>query len=449
MIKIKKGLDLPISGAPVQEVSNSPGIDTCALLGHDYVGLKPTMAVKEGDTVLAGQLLFSDKKNPSLRVVSPIAGTVSAINRGHKRVLLSVVIDKNNSSAQESHVSYEHFKSQDIQSISAEHAKSLLIESGMWAAFRQRPFGTVPVADSKPKSIFVTAIDTHPLAADPGVVIKERDAEFNLGLQVVQKMTDGKVFLCTKPGLTLPSVQGVEQSEFDGPHPAGLVGTHIHHLSPVSETQSVWYLNYQDVIAIGHLFKEGRYDAHRVIALAGPQVEKPRLIRVPVGAKLDSIAAGQVKQGENRLISGSVLGGVHGRGVKAYLGRYNLQVSVLLEGRERGFMEYLSPGKKKHSVAGIYLSQFAKALKLPMTTSTNGSQRAMVPIGTYETIMPLDILPTQLLRAIIVGDIEAAIELGVLELEEEDLALCTYVCPGKYEYGPILRENLARIEQEG
>lgn len=445
MIKIKKGLDLPITGEPRQEVVDSPMISTCALLGQDYVGLKPTMAVKEGDSVAAGQLLFSDKKNPAARVVAPISGQVTAIHRGQKRVLLSLVIESDGESRTQE---FKSFEKRQIQDWSADKAKALLIESGLWTGFRSRPFGKVPREDEQPRAIFVTAIDTHPLSADPKVIIQASQDLFDKGLEIIKKLTDGKVFLCTRPDEKFHNVAGVQHETFAGPHPAGLVGTHIHFLSPVSEKNRVWYLNYQDVIAIGLLFTSGQYDGTRIVALAGPQVEKPRLIKLPIGAKLEQVVAQQLKSGENRVISGSVLGGVHGRGVKAFLSRYHLQISVLLEGRERGFIEYLSPGREKHSVARIYLSQFAQHLKLPMTTTTNGSERAMVPIGMYERIMPLDLLPTQLLRSLIVGDIESAIELGALELEEEDLALCTYVCPGKYEYGPILRENLTRIEQE-
>lgn len=445
MIKIKKGLELPISGAPVQEITDSPKISSCAVLGQDYIGLKPTMAVKEGELVKAGQVLFSDKRNTSLRVVAPISGKVSAINRGQKRVLLSLVIE--GGPANES-LDFTKYTAEQAQALSTATVKEALVESGLWAALRRRPFGTVPSAEETPAAIFVTAMDTHPLSANPEVVIAMQQEEFNLGLHIVKKLTEGKVYLCTKPGES-SSVPGIEHATFDGPHPAGLVGTHIHFLCPVSEQKSVWHIGYQDVIALGHLFLTGEYSSMRVVALAGPQVKKPRLVKLPIGAKLASVVDGQALEGENRIVSGSVLGGVHGRGVKGYLSRYHQQITVLLEGRERGFLEYLSPGAEKHSVANIYLSKFANALRLPMTTSTNGSQRAMVPIGIYEKVVPLDILPTQLLRALIVGDIESAIELGALELEEEDLALCTYVCPGKYEYGPILRDNLRRIEQEG
>ncbi len=210
-----------------------------------------------------------------------------------------------------------------------------------------------------------------------------------------------------------------------------------------------WTIGYQDVIAVGRLFTTGRLYTDRVVALAGPQVEQPRLLRTRLGASLEELTAGQLKPAENRIISGSVLGGVTARGPRAFLGRYHTQVSVLEEGYKRDFMGWLSPGSKKHSRLRIYLSQFAPGKLMNYTTNTNGSERAMVPVGTYEHVMPLDILPTQLLRALIVGDTATAQQLGALELDEEDLALCTYVCPGKYEYGPILRDNLTRIEKEG
>jgi len=458
MIHIKHGLDLPIEGAPDQNIqqadlhrSSAQAVNTIGILGQDYVGLKPTMAIREDEEVAAGQLLFSDKKNSALRVVAPIAGKIKAINRGHKRVLLSVTIEADHSGRK---TTFENFTRQPVSNFKPDQAKALMIESGLWTAFRERPFGKVPTEESKPAHIFVTAMDSNPLAANPAPIIAQRLQDFNRGLEVIGHLTSGRTYLCTAPEFQELKLQqdipsSVTHEVFSGPHPAGLVGTHMHFLAPISMNRKSWYINYQDVIAIGVLFNTGEYDANRIIALAGPHAKKPRLIEATLGASLSELTTNECHEGEVRVISGSVLSGAHSKGFKHYLGRYHLQVSILKEGRERGFMEYLSPGKDKHSVAKIYLSQFAKKLKLPMTTTTNGSQRAMVPIGLYEEIMPLDILPTQLLRSIIVGDTETAIELGVLELEEEDLGLCTYVCPGKYEYGPILRKNLTQIEQEG
>ena len=296
-------------------------------------------------------------------------------------------------------------------------------------------------------------MDSSPLAADPEIIARESSDDFINGVNVLSRLTTGKVFLCR----ALSSFEGIEKQNlaenvqvetFAGPHPAGLTGTHVHFLDPVSLAKQVWSINYQDVIAIGKLFTTGKISTERVIALAGPQVTKPRLLKTRLGANLEELCAGELQADENRVISGSVLSGRAARGVESYLGRYHLQISVLKEGRERVLLGYLSPGTKRHSVLGIYLSSLLKGRKFPFTTTTNGSTRAMVPVGSYERVMPMDILPTQLLRALIVGDIESAQNLGALELDEEDLALCTYVCPGKYEYGPILRDNLSRIEKE-
>ena len=447
MIKIKRGMEIPIQGTPQQVIEDAPAARAVALVGFDYVGMKPTMSVQEGDRVKLGQLLFTDKKSEGVRYTAPASGVVSAINRGARRVLQSVVIDIDGDEA-ESFGSYSEDQARDLD---ASTIREQLIQSGQWAALRTRPFSKVPAVDAQAAAIFVTAMDTQPLAADPTVIISENEQAFTLGQDLLAKLTSGKVYVCAAAGSPVPvgKAANIESAEFAGPHPAGLPGTHIHFLEGVNASKIVWQVGYQDVIAIGRLFLDGRLYTERVISLAGPQIEKPRLLRTRLGVDLQALCAGEQKDGENRVISGSVLGG---RGVAsgtAYLGRYHNQVSVLLEGRHREFMGWLSPGASKHSSLGIYISSFFGLKPLAMTTNTNGSERAMVPVGQYETIMPLDILPTQLLRSLIVGDTESAQQLGCLELEEEDLALCTYVCAGKYEYGPILRDNLTRIEKEG
>jgi Na+-transporting NADH:ubiquinone oxidoreductase subunit A len=447
MIKIKRGMNIPIQGTPQQVIEDSPAARSVALVGFDYVGMKPTMSVREGDSVKLGQLLFVDKKTEGVRYTSPGSGIVSAINRGAKRVLQSVVIELEGDEAEQ----FPAHSADAAAALDADAVRTQLIESGQWTALRTRPFSKVPAPDSQAAAIFVTAMDTNPLAGDPAVIIAEQADAFSLGVDLLAKLTAGKVFVCTAHSASVPSgkAANVELAQFSGPHPAGLAGTHIHFLHGARPDSTVWTIGYQDVIAIGRLFLDGRIYTQRVVSLGGPQVETPRLLRTRLGVDLQAFCAGQLKQGENRIISGSVLGG---RGVQAgtaYLGRYHVQVSALLEGRHREFMGWLSPGAKRHSVLGIYLTSLIGNKPLAMTTSTNGSDRAMVPVGTYEKIMPLDVLPTQLLRALIVGDTEMAQALGCLELEEEDLALCTYVCPGKYEYGPILRDNLTRIEKEG
>jgi Na+-transporting NADH:ubiquinone oxidoreductase subunit A len=446
MFKIRRGLDLPISGAPEQVVRDGPKVRSVAVVGNDYVGMKPTMFVREGDTVKLGQALFEDKKNPGVMVTSPASGVVSAINRGEKRVLQSVVIDVQG----EEEETFPACQPSELETLSREQVVDVLVKSGSWTALRTRPFSKVPAVDSTPSSVFVTAIDTNPLAADPAVVLKGREADFENGLKVIAKLAPA-VHLCTAPssGIAGTSVSGIKHHEFAGPHPAGLVGTHIHFIDPVGEGKSVWHIGYQDVAAIGHLFTTGRIDVSRVVALAGPQVSKPSLVRTRLGADLVALTAGELAEADNRIISGSVLSGRKASGPFSYLGRHHVQVSVIREGHERSFIHYLSAGTNRFSQMPIYLSALNKAKRFAFTTSTNGSERAMVPVGAYEKVMPLDILPTQLLRALIVSDTVTAQQLGCLELDEEDLALCTFACVGKYEYGPILRDNLTRIEKEG
>ena len=444
MIKIKQGLDLPISGSPEQSISEGRAVRSVAVTGFDYVGMKPTMAIAAGDRVKKGQLLFTDKKTLGIRYTAPAGGVIAAINRGEKRVLQSVVIDVDGNE-EETFVSY---KPEALAGLSAEQVEEQMNQAGLWTALRTRPFSKVPALGSRPSSLFVTAIDTHPLAANPEVVISEQAEAFELGITVLGKLSGGKIFLCKAPGARIPA--GIATTEeFSGPHPAGLPSTHIHFLDPVSVSKTVWQVGYQDVIAVGKLFLTGKLYTDRVLSLAGPQVEKPRLVRTRLGASLDELTAGELKAGENRIISGSVLGGRTAVGAFAFLGRYHNQVSVLKEGRERLFMSWLNPTVDRHSNLNLLFSKLNPSRLFDFTTTTNGGERAMVPVGNYEKVMPLDILATQLLRSILVGDTETAQKLGVLELEEEDLALCSYVCAGKYEYGPVLRDNLTRIEIEG
>ena len=447
MFRIRKGLDLPISGVPEQHVTTGASIHHVAIVGDDYVGMRPAMLVQEGDRVIKGQALFEDKKNPGVMFTAPASGTVVAIHRGERRVLQSVVIQIEGDEKRE----FARFDAADLATLSHDAVQTQLLESGLWTALRTRPYSKTPVPGTMPAAIFVTAIDTNPLSADPQPLILAERKAFDAGLTVLTRLTPGKVHVCQASGGKLgghPQGQ-VAFNEFAGPHPAGLVGTHIHFLEPVSLTKQVWHLNYQDVIAIGKLFTRGELCAERIIAIGGPQATQPRLVRTLLGADLTALLAGETKEGENRIISGSVLSGRHATGPMAWLGRFHLQVSVVLEGREKELFGWVLPGAEKYSVTRTTLGHFLRRKLFNFSTSTNGGERAMVPIGNYERVMPLDILPTVLLRDLLAGDTDGAQALGCLELDEEDLALCTYVCPGKYEYGPVLREVLTRIEQEG
>ncbi|NQU62786.1 MAG: Na(+)-translocating NADH-quinone reductase subunit A [SAR324 cluster bacterium] len=447
MILIKKGLDLPITGAPEQVINNGNLVKSVAVIGADYNGMKPTMKVNEGDTVKLGQILFEDKKTPGVIYTAPGAGKVTAIHRGAKRVLQSVVIELEGDEEE----SFDTYSEQELTGLSREQIVTNLVKSGLWTAFRTRPFSKVPSPESSPQAIFVTAIDTNPLAAKPELVLDRQRGAFTNGLKLVAKLTDGKTYLCKAAGANIPGNESkdVVTEEFGGVHPAGLAGTHIHFLDPVNANKKVWYLNYQDVIAVGKLFTTGRLFVERVISLAGPQVKNPRLIQTRIGANIDDLVAGELSALDNRVISGSVFSGRLASDAFAYLGRYHMQLSVLEEGTKREFLGWLSPGGNKFSIKNVFLAKLFPGKKFGFTTSEEGNKRAMVPIGMYEKIMPLDIQPTFLLRSLIVGDTDKAQALGCLELDEEDLGLCTFVCPGKYDYGSILRDNLIRIEKDG
>ncbi len=448
LTKITKGLNLPITGTPEQVIDKRSTVRSVALIGRDYVGLKPTMLVNEGDRVKLGQVLFTDKKNPGVNFTSPGGGTVKAINRGNKRVLQSVVITLDS----EEEETFAAFDAGELGQLDRDKAKENLLASGLWTALRTRPYSKIPAPDSTPHSIFVTAMDSNPLAAKADVVIREHPEDFVNGVSVLSRLTDGPVYICKYPDADIPTGNGnrIQVATFDGPHPAGLVGTHVHFLDPVGPSKTIWHLNYQDVIAIGKLFTTGRLWVESTISLAGPPVLKPRLRRVRVGASTDDLLHDELQDIECRAISGSIYSGRRASGWASFLGRYHNQLSVLAEGRQRDLFGWIVPSKKKFSFLNVYLSCFSRGTqKFPLTTTQNGSPRAMVPIGVYEDMMPLDILPTQLLRSLIVRDTDMAQKLGCLELDEEDLALCSFVCVGKYDYGPILRENLNQIEREG
>ncbi len=445
---IKKGLDLPISGKPEQTIYDGNSVKSVAVLGNEYVGMKPTMMVEEGQKVKLGQPLFSDKKNPGVQFTSPGAGIVKAINRGAKRALQSVVIELDG----DDEVTFQQYDANKLDNLNRADITQNLTDSGLWLAFRTRPYSRSPAIDAVPHAIFVTAIDTNPLAADPSIIINEYAEDFKHGLTILSQLTEGKVFVCQAPDAALPVNQknNIEVHTFSGPHPAGLAGTHIHFLEPVNANKTVWTIGYQDVIAIGKLFTTGRLWVERVISFAGPLVNKPRLIRTRLGANTQDLVLGEVQNIQSRIISGSVLHGHTANNWAAYLGRFHNQISVIAESVERELLGWIRPGGKgKFSSLNVFFSSIFRQKEVSLTTSQNGSPRAMVPVGVFERVMPLDILPTQLLRSLLVKDTDTAQALGCLELDEEDLSLCSFVCSGKYDYGPALRTNLTQIEIEG
>lgn len=446
-IKVKRGLDIPLAGWPEPVIDSTKRVTSVGLLGHDTVGLKPGMSVREGDRVRLGQPLYSDKQNSGVHFTSPGTGVVTQINRGERRVLQSVVIRLDGDDEE----TFDAYSPDRIGSLQRGEVRRNLLASGLWTAFRTRPFSHVPAPDSVPRAIFVTAIDTNPLAADPAFIIDADAESFARGLRLVSRLTDGRIYLCTAfdSGIQCPADEQFQHAEFAGPHPAGLVGTHIHFLEPVSENKVVWHVGYQDVIAVGRLFTSGRLSTSRIVALGGPMVKKPRLIQTRAGASVSELIRNEVSEGSVRVVSGSVLAGHRASGRLAWLGRYDNQVAALPEGSPREFLSFMRPGLGKYSATRAYAEHLRGRRAFHLTTSQNGSARAMVSTGSFEMVMPLDILATPLLKALLVNDTGSARDLGCLELAEEDLALCSFVCNGKYEYGPFLRRTLNDIEVNG
>lgn len=514
---IKKGLDIPIGGTPRQsppepslslreEVSGDcwSMVEHVALVAEDYPGLRPSMKVREGEGVAAGQLLLVDKKNPAVKFTAPASGEVVAVNRGERRRFLSLVIRVREGEGLYFPVEEVRFGSGSGAGGSGQEGtedgervgriKEILLDSGLWTALRTRPYGKVANPEEQPSALFVTAIDTRPLAPDPRVIMALNPEDFRLGLQVAASLAP--ITWLSLPGgeggghgpagagghrqgreeedwlLPFERPPGLKIARFSGPHPAGLPSTHIHLLHPVGPGKLVWQLDYQDVLAMGHLFRTGHLSQEKIISLAGPGVKDPRLIRVRPGSAIDELLEGELvdpspkmkdsgqaqlhlftdDNRSSRVISGSVLDGRRAQGPLAYLGRYHHQISLLPEDDGSSLFGWLTPGANRFSLVPAFLSAlkgFRPAAGFNFNTATWGGRRAIYPLGTYERVMPLDIIATALLKAIASGNSERAVELGALELVEEDLALCSFVCPGKNDFGPMLRELLTRIEEEG
>lgn len=407
MIKIRRGLDVPLAGAPAAVLEAGSEVRTVALMPGDHPGLKPRLAVEEGDRVERGQPLFADRDAPEIRFVAPRAGTVARIHRGQRRRVQSVVIEVEEGPGPAGPSDAPRARG-DV--------RARLLASGLWAALRTRPFGRVPRPDQRADAIFVTAMDTNPLAGPLEAVWETRADDFACGLEVLTHLTEGDVHVCKSPALALafPSHARIRVHEFSGPHPAGLPGTHIHTLASVYGGRRVFYLGWQDVAAIGALFGTDRFWPERLVALGGPPVHTPRWLRTSLGAGVADLLEGELAPMACRVISGSPLSGRQASGWGAYLGRYDTQIAVLPE-----------------SDAVLH-----------------GRPGPMVAISRFERVVPLHILAAPLLRALLVGDVDAAARLGCLELEEEDLALCSFVCPGKIEYGPLLRAALDELAQD-
>lgn len=456
--RIKRGLDLPLPGAPRQELAEGRAVTRVAVIAGDFVGMRPRFGVQVGDKVVRGQPLFENRKNPGVLFTAPGSGEVVAIHRGAQRALISVVIELDESehaaTAAPAEQAYAAHLDKPAAEYSADELRAALVESGLWTALRTRPFSKTPAPEATPpRALFVTAMDTNPGAPDLDVALAHRADDWATGLTaLVTLASDGKVLLCRGAGSQLGTgdVAGVEVHEFAGPHPAGTAGLHIHTLAPVDRGHVAWHVGAQDVTAIGHFLRTGTLDVERIVALSGPPARDPRLIRTRLGASVDELLAGEVADGAQRALSGSVWNGRAARGEeRGFLGRFHQQLTLIPEDDQRRFLGWLGAGTHKFSVHRLFLSWITGRGRAEFTTSAHGSRRAMVPLGAYEKVFPFDLMPTFLLRSMLAGDMERSQDLGVLELDEEDLALPSFVCPSKIEYGPALRDLLTQIEKQG
>ena len=450
MKKIRNGLDIPISGSPEHKIADFKKPRSVALLGADYHGLKPSMLVKEGDRVKIGQPLFEDKKNNGVLFTSPGGGVIESINRGNKRALQSVVIEIDESEEEESFV---NIRTEDLSNHNSSTIRENLIKSGLWTSFRTRPFSKIPKIDSDPKSIFINCMDTNPLAMDPEVIINNNTDSFKLGLRVIKLLHDCPLQVCVKDktNLDFELEENIYRHSFYGPHPSGLTGTHMHFISPASLNNINWSICYSDVISIGTFFNEGKIPTAKNICFSGPKFENPRIISTRVGACIDEITAGELSHSENRLVSGSLINGRESIGPYAYLGKYHNQICAIEEpnSSDRELFDWALLGRKRYSKLGIFITSLFKNKKFDIKARMYGPDRAILPVGVYEEVFPLNLLISLLLRELAIGDTEQLQSLGILELDEEDLALCSFVCPSKYDFGYLLRERLTTIEVEG
>jgi Na+-transporting NADH:ubiquinone oxidoreductase subunit A len=418
LIRIRRGLDVRLPGAPEQVVGSGAAISRVAVLGADHVGLRPDVRVGVGDRVRTGEPLVVDRRQPGWRLTAPGAGEVVAVERGPRRSLVAVVVALDGTEAA---VEFPRCAPGEVAGLAAGRITQQLVESGLWMALRARPFGAPAVPGTRPRSIFVTAIDTEPLAARPDVVLRQHADDFAIGVRALLRLTDGPVFVCKAPDAEIPVPDGARAADaarlrvvsFAGPHPAGLPGTHIHFLDPVGAGRMVWYVGAQDVIAIGTLLTRGRLPTERIVALGGPLMARSRLVRTRLGAALPDLLHGELHPGPARLVSGSALSGRHAPGAAAFLGRFHTQVTALAPAPAAG-----PPGP-------------------------------FLPVEAFRRVMPLALLPAPLLEALLIRDTDAATALGCLELEEDDLALAAFVCPARLDYGGALRACLAQIEKEG
>lgn len=411
----------------------------------DFQGIRPKMVVKVGDRVKAGTPLFYDKFQPEVQFTSPVSGEVTDINRGERRAILEVVVKA------DANIEYEKFDIGDLNSLTKEQIVETLQKSGLWPTIRQRPYSTIANPNDDPKAIFISAFDSAPLAPDMDYIVKDCESCFQKGIDVLSKLTKGKIHLNINADYpaaeTFTNAKGVEINKFTGPHPAGNVGVQINKIDPINKGDIIWYTYPQEIITIGRLFEKGIYDATKIISLSGSEILNPKYFKIINGASIKNIVANNVDDGELRYIGGNVLTGTK-IAKDGFVGYYDNQVTVIPEGNYHEFFGWATPGFKKHSASRAVFSWLIPGRKYKLDTNFHGGNRAYVLTGEYEKVFPMDIYPVQLIKSILVEDIDKMEQLGIYEVDEEDFALCEYVCTSKTEVQSIIRTGLDLMRKE-
>lgn len=448
VIKIKRGVDINLIGEAEKEFATPILVETAAVKPTDFNGVRFKLSVKEGDEVKAGTPLLFNKDDAQVKFCSPVSGEVAQVVRGAKRRILEVRIlaDKK--------TKYEDFGKADPLSLDRDAIIEKMAASGCFAFLKQRPYNIVAEPSKTPKAIFISGFDSAPLGPDLGLLIDGNEKEFQTGINALAKLTTGQVHLglnASEPvGRTLSSVKGVKVSKYEGPHPAGLVGVHIAENDPIDKGETVWTINPEHVVIIGRLFEEGKFDARINIAVAGSEVLNPKYHSTVVGAAVKNFVEGNITEGQNRIISGNVLTGTKIE-TEGYLGIYDRQISVIPEGYEPEMFGWLIPKPDKFSISRALPSWFQRQIgkvTYELNTNQHGEERAFVVSGQYEEVFPFDIFPVQLIKAIMINDIEAMENLGIYEVVEEDFALCEVVCTSKIEVQKTVRKGLDMMKDE-
>jgi len=455
MIKhnLKKGYDIKLAGKIDKVLVEAEKSKLYASQPPDFIGLKPRLEVEEGMLVKIGSPLYYDKLRPEIKFTSPASGKVIQINRGERRAIMEVVVESDD---QDAAINFSKYSAEQIPNLSVDDIKKQLLESGVWPVVRQRPFSKIADPQAIPRDIFICAMDTAPLAADPEFLLENEDENFQAGINVLKNLTEGKVYLSVDGSKTshtsaIENVQNVEVHSFKGKHPAGNVSVHIHHIAPINVGDIVWYVNAADVVLIGKLFLTGVYPIDRVVAVAGSSAKEDirKYYKTRLGTKVQSLAnEGNMIDDHVRYISGNVMSG---RKIteNGYLGFYDRTLTVIPDSRDRKLFGWLTPGLKDESFSRLFLSKLLPRKEYVKDTLIHGGKRAFIQTGEYEKVLPMDILPMQLVKSIMAEEIEDMLALGLLEVDEEDFALCSYICPSKIHFGTYIRQGLDILEKEG